>query len=101
MSNIKQARQLIELALARLEPLEAHIPGVQDATDLLTQAEAKMHRRKYKRAPAKHTILNHEHFEHDVRQFTREHPNAHQTEVARWLGVNPGRVSEALHGKAS
>jgi hypothetical protein len=51
-----------------------------------------------KRAPRKSTPFTAEMAE-EVREFAQAHPDAHNQEIADHFGVNPGRVSEALHNK--
>lgn len=35
----------------------------------------------------------------EIRRYAAEHEDASQAEIGRHFGVNPGRVSEAIHGK--
>lgn len=51
-----------------------------------------------KRAPQKSVPFTAEMAE-EIRQYAKTHPDAHNQEIADHFGVNPGRVSEALHNK--
>lgn len=50
------------------------------------------------RAPATSAKMTDE-IREQIQQIHKENPKLSQQEIARRVGVNPGRVSETLHGK--
>ena len=56
------------------------------------------YRRSYKRAPSTRSGLDRK-LKASIRAFVKENPETAFQDVANIFGVNPGRVSEALHGK--
>jgi hypothetical protein len=78
----------------RLRVLAAHyaLPELDDLADELRRRPAGS------RAPATSTPMTPA-LAALIRAHSMSHPSKSQVQVARHFGVNPGRVSEALHGK--
>ena len=72
----------------------AVIHGIPELSSLATAT----YRRSYTRAPTTRKSLD-EDTKANIRDFVAENPNMAFQDVANIFDVNPGRVSEALHGK--
>ena len=66
--------------------------------ELCDPANEISRRRAKKVAPIKSRKLTPA-VEAQIRQLNTAHPSMSQVEIARLVGVNPGRVSETLYGK--
>ena len=96
MSNVPAARtQLMRLAkdlqLGRItKPMAAS--EIRATMRLLTRERAVRKatpRKRYVTRKLKAAIL----------AYAKQYPDAHQSDIAAWFDVNPGRVSEILNGK--
>lgn len=85
----------IPVARARLEQLSEFYDIPE-----LTELAAAMQRRKHKkeRAPSTSNLCTPEMADH-IRCMSATNPGLSNQEIADALGVNPGRVSEALAGE--
>lgn len=72
----------------------AVIHGIPELSSLATATI----RRSYKRAPSTRSGLDRK-LKSSIRAFVKENPEMAFQDVANIFGVNPGRVSEAVHGK--
>jgi hypothetical protein len=72
----------------------AVIHGIPELSQLATAT----YRRQYTRAPTTRKGLD-EQLKASIRAFVADYPGMAMQDVANTFGVNPGRVSEALHGK--
>ncbi len=72
----------------------AVIHGIPELSSLATATI----RRSYKRAPSTRSGLDRK-LKASIRAFVKENPEMAFQDVANIFGVNPGRVSEAVHGK--
>jgi len=72
----------------------AVIHGIPELSSLATATI----RRSYKRAPSTRSGLDRK-LKASIRAFVKENPETAFQDVANIFGVNPGRVSEAVHGK--
>lgn len=71
--------------------------GIDELAEL---ARETYRRQGVRRAPVRSPPLTEQQKE-AIRAYVRQHPTAHQQDVAQRFGTNHGRVSEALIGKRS
>ena len=91
MSDIPKARELLYDALATM-PAPWHQQVVQALKLMYREPEVKQ------RAPVEKRPVD-AFLAERIRAYVARHPTEHLHEVAVLFGVNPGRVSEALHRK--
>lgn len=68
-----------------------------DAAKELREIERSMYRRRFGRAPRRSLPVNRT-LTNLIRHYHRAHPDWSHQKIANLVGVNPGRVSEILHG---
>lgn len=91
MSGIPRARELLIEALP-------HIPGPHKR--MVAEALSLMYREPPAKPRARSTKTRMTApLAKSIRAYVRANPSAHLQDVADLFNVNPGRVSEALHGK--
>jgi hypothetical protein len=94
MSNIVRARELIEQIADNLD--SGGKP--QDAAQELRAVLALMKRRTYVRRAPVHSNPVTPAIKAQIQALAANNPTMHESEIAAQVGVNPGRVSEVLHG---
>lgn len=89
--SIPKARDLLVEVLP-------HIPGPHNKK--IVEALSLMYRQPpaRPRAPTTKTTMT-PNLAKSIRAYARAYPRAHNQDIADLFNVNPGRVSEALHGK--
>ncbi|HVT83089.1 MAG TPA: hypothetical protein VHM90_20800 [Phycisphaerae bacterium] len=94
MSNIVRARELIEQIADNLD----HGGNASAAAKQLRAVLALMKRRSYVRRAPVHSNPVTPAIKAQIIALANANPAMHESEIAAQLGVNPGRVSEVLHG---
>lgn len=95
MSNIPQARALLETALEYLhnEQMRMASAHIKDAIEL-------MHRKKHKTVKSRNTATPvNKHIRDLVKQLVIDQPDINVRTVGEIVNINQGRVSEILEGK--
>lgn len=95
MSNIPQARALLETALEYL-----HNKQMQMASAHIKDAIELMHRKKHKTVKSQNTATPvNKHIRDLVKQLVIDQPDINVRTVGEIVNINQGRVSEILEGK--
>jgi len=95
MSNIPQARQLLETALEYL-----HNQQMRMASAHIKNAIELMHRKKHKAVKGQNTATPvNKHIRDLVKQLVIDQPDINTRAVGEIVNINQGRVSEILEGK--
>tara|TARA_B100000035_G_scaffold133415_1_gene113505 strand:+ start:4866 stop:5168 length:303 start_codon:yes stop_codon:yes gene_type:complete len=95
MSNIPQARALLETALEYL-----HNKQMQMASTHIKDAIELMHRKKHKTVKSRNTATPvNKHIRDLVKQLVIDQPDINVRTVGEIVNINQGRVSEILEGK--
>lgn len=92
-SNIPRAREILADALASARTMADYRGAVETALRLMTRASPARRRAPEQSQPMDDALARR------VRAMAHGNPDMPLAEIAAQLGVNPGRVSEALHGQ--
>lgn len=96
MSKIPEARQVLESIANGL--LVGEYSPVQAARAIQEDVLPMLKRRKYTRTATKSRKLT-SGLAYTIKRYAQNNKHLSHQEIANAFSVNPGRVSEALHGK--
>ena len=100
MSNIPEARKLLEEASSLINNADHDSMYVEAAKSNIKSALQLMHRKKHKTVKSQNTATPvNKHIRDLVKQLVIDQPDINVRTVGEIVNINQGRVSEILEGK--